>query len=198
MLDRFRTLIFKAVAVAVFIVVGVNVSVRTFGGGYPHVLSPFHFENKVSALAKLGIHWLKHPFMGDTPTMNEIVRREAARANLPASFVRAVAKAESGLLPHRISSTGAMGVMQLMPLTAKDLGVDDPFDPRENIRGGAKYLRQLWNRYRGDQEKIAAAYNWGLSRVPKRKKLGRLPDETRHYVKRVLKLANRYKRQANK
>ena len=86
-----------------------------------------------------------------------------------------------------------MGIMQLMPFTARDMGVKDPFDSRENIRGGVKYLGLLWRRYRGDKRRVAAAYNAGMGRIPRRGKLN-LPGETRHYVKKVIRETNRLAR----
>ena len=198
MLNGLRKTVFLGAAVAVLAIVGVNQSVRTFGDGYPHLLSPYHLENKVSALTRLGIHYLQHPFMKEDRSVRELLRMHARENRLPESLVLAVAQAESNFLPHRISSTGAMGIMQLMPYTAKDMGVDDPFNPTDNIRGGTKYLRYLWNRYRGNLEKIAAAYNWGPGRVSKHKRLRSLPNETRHYVKRVLQLEKRFRQRASR
>ena len=90
-----------------------------------------------------------------------MLRRTAAKHSLPADFVLAVAKHESSFQSHRISRTGAMGIMQLMPGTASDLGVGDPFDPEENAAGAARFLRKLWTRYGGDRRRVAAAYNAG-------------------------------------
>lgn len=183
---------------AVLAVIAVNLAVKTLGDGYPHLLSPFHFENKVEALGKLGKHYLQYPFMDKSKTTRELIRFHAKKNGIPYSLALAIAQAESNLMPHRISSTGAMGLMQLMPGTAKDMKVKNPFNPNDNIQGGTRYLRILWKRYSGNKEKIAAAYNWGMGRVPKRKKLGRLPSETRHYVRRVLKLERQYRQQASK
>jgi soluble lytic murein transglycosylase-like protein len=75
--------------------------------------------------------------------------------------------------------------MQLMPKTAADLGVTNPFDPVQNIEGGARYLRQLLNRYQGDRRLALAAYNWGMGNLEKRPEA--LPKETRQYILRVEK-----------
>lgn len=197
MLDRLRKLVFISFLVALGATLAVNQSVRTFGGGYPHLLSPFHFENKVGALGKLAAHWVQHPFLNRDRSIRELLRVYAKQNKIPYSLVAAVAEAESNLMPYRISSTGAMGVMQLMPGTARDMGVTDPFHPEDNIRGGARYLKMLWKRYNGDKQKVAAAYNWGMGRVSKRKRLGKVPAETRHYIKRVLKLERRYRQRAS-
>jgi len=198
MVDRIRKWILVSCGVALVAIICVNLAIRTLGDGYPHLLSPFHFENKVSALGELGQHYLKHPFQDRSRSIRELLRIHASRNKLPFSLVLAVAQAESNLMPHRISATGAMGVMQLMPATAKDMGVKNPFNPSENIQGGTRYLRMLWKRYRGNKEKIAAAYNWGLGRVSKRKRLRKMPAETRQYVKRVMSLERKFRHQASR
>lgn len=112
--------------------------------------------------------------------------RQAARLyQLPESFIRAVMKVESDFTPDVVSHAGAMGLMQLMPHTAARLGVRNPFDPRENILGGARYLRMLANQFNGDLVLTIAAYNAGEGAVLRHS--GVPPyRETRRYVKRVL------------
>jgi soluble lytic murein transglycosylase-like protein len=112
---------------------------------------------------------------------------EAARLyQLPESFIRAVMRVESDFNPTVISRAGAMGLMQLMPMTARSMGVSDPFDVRQNIHGGARYLRILANRFRGDLVLTVAAYNAGEAAV---EKYDGIPPykETQRYVRRVLK-----------
>lgn len=112
---------------------------------------------------------------------------EAARLyQLPESFIRAVMRVESDFNPTVISRAGAMGLMQLMPMTARSMGVSDPFDVRQNIHGGARYLRILANRFRGDLVLTVAAYNAGEGAV---EKYNGIPPyrETQRYVRRVLK-----------
>jgi soluble lytic murein transglycosylase-like protein len=112
---------------------------------------------------------------------------EASRLyQLPESFIRAVMRVESDFNRTVVSRAGAMGLMQLMPKTARSMGVSDPFDARQNILGGARYLRILANRFRGDLVLTVAAYNAGESAVEKH--AGIPPyKETQRYVRRVLK-----------
>lgn len=111
---------------------------------------------------------------------------EAARLyQLPEPFLRAVMRVESGFNPTVVSRAGAMGLMQLMPKTARSMGVSDPFDVRQNILGGARYLRILANRFKGDLVLTVAAYNAGEGAV---EKYNGIPPykETQRYVRRVL------------
>lgn len=113
-----------------------------------------------------------------------LVRQAAVRAGLPPAFVESVARVESAFRPDAVSPKGAIGVMQLMPETARWLGAD-PHDVRENIEAGTRLLRQLLIRYGGDVVKALAAYNAGPGAVDR---YGGLPpyDETRHFVNKVI------------
>ncbi|OGW47776.1 MAG: hypothetical protein A2V62_00215 [Nitrospirae bacterium RBG_19FT_COMBO_58_9] len=109
----------------------------------------------------------------------------AKRYRLDPALLRAVIKTESGFRQHAVSRKGAVGLMQLTPATATTLRVSDAYDSLQNIRGGAKQLRQLLNLYRGDLPLALAAYNAGVHRV-KERKVPRI-RETRAYVKKVLR-----------
>lgn len=165
----------------------INGAIMVIGQSAPFILSPFHLKDKLAALEywvrHMPAHWSRsHPNVQET---ERLLERAAKRHQLPYDLVWAVAKTESNLLPHRISPAGAMGFMQLMPDTARWLKVEDPFDPEDNIEGGSRFLAWLWRRYDGDRRRIAAAYNAGPGRIPKRGPVA-LPGETRIYVAKVL------------
>ena len=104
---------------------------------------------------------------------------------VPPALVRAVIENESGFNPDAVSPKGAKGLMQLMPSVISDMGVDNPFDPAENINAGVGLLKDLLNEYGGDYTKALAAYNAGRKAVNDK---GGVPDypETREYVKKVI------------
>jgi soluble lytic murein transglycosylase-like protein len=114
-----------------------------------------------------------------------LVQEYSGRQRLRPDLVRAVIQVESAFNPFARSPKGAMGLMQLMPGTARELGVRNAFDPAENIRGGTAYLRQLLDRYEGSEELALAAYNAGFGAVDRTG--GRVPPyrETQDYVRRV-------------
>ncbi len=117
-----------------------------------------------------------------------LIQSAAARYNVDAKLAMAVAVAESDLAPNAVSSAGAAGVMQLMPATARSLGVRNVYDPRENIDGGVRYLRQMLDTFGGDVTKAVAAYNAGPEAVQQYAGVPPYP-ETRAYVSKVLSLS---------
>ena len=113
------------------------------------------------------------------------IAEAAALYQLPVHFVRAIVKTESNFNPSVVSVDGAVGLMQLMPRTAASMGVRDPYDPRQNIFGGTRFLRLLANRFGGDLVLTVAAYNAGPGAVQRHR--GVPPyAETQRYVRRVL------------
>lgn len=124
--------------------------------------------------------------------LTEVVNQASGRYRLDPDLVNSVIKAESGFNPRAVSPKGAQGLMQLMPGTASQLGVPNAFDPQANVEGGAKYLRELLERYNFDLRKALAAYNAGPQRV---EQFGGIPPyyETRAYVARIVKDFNKKK-----
>ena len=117
-----------------------------------------------------------------------LIQRAAARYNLSPELIRAVIRAESNYQADAVSSAGAKGLMQLMPDTARELGVTNSFDIQQNIDGGARYLRQMLDRFGGDTKRALAAYNAGPAAVEQYN--GDVPfSETRQYVQRVMRYA---------
>lgn len=119
-------------------------------------------------------------------TIEQLIAEAARRYALPRSLVRAVARAESALRPNAVSPKGAQGVMQLMPGTARELGVQDAFDAAQNIDAGVRLLRRLLEKYEGRVAEALAAYNAGPGAVAKH---GGVPPyrETRQYVRKIVK-----------
>ncbi len=111
---------------------------------------------------------------------------QAAKAQqLPSKLISAVIAQESGYRPCAVSEKGAEGLMQLMPATAEQLRVEDPFDPKANIAAGAAFLRQLLEKYKGDLAQALAAYNAGPETVEKANGVPDIP-ETKNYIAAIL------------
>jgi soluble lytic murein transglycosylase-like protein len=118
--------------------------------------------------------------------INSLIKEASSRNKVDPSLLRAVMVQESGFRPCAISTAGAMGLMQIMPETADDLGLEDPFDPAANVNAGAKYLKQMLDRYHGNTALALAAYNAGPGRTDKAN--GNIPQipETIGYVASIL------------
>lgn len=128
--------------------------------------------------------------MRNIPVANirQMILKAAKQNNLRPELLEAVVQVESGYNPDALSNKGASGLMQLMPATAQALGVNDPFDPEQNLMGGAKYLRQQLDRFNGDEKKALAAYNAGPGAVTRYNGIPPYP-ETQKYVNKVLSFA---------
>lgn len=116
-------------------------------------------------------------------SLEGIIHKAARRYGMEEGLIKAVIKAESNFNPKAVSHAGAEGLMQLMPATARGLGVTDPFDPEQNIMAGTRFLKDMLNRYGGNLDTALAAYNWGPGNVDK--KGDSLPRETRQYLATV-------------
>lgn len=125
--------------------------------------------------------------------LDQVVREASSKNRLDPDFVRSVISAESNFKIHAVSKKGALGLMQLMPATAAQLGVADPFDPRANVEAGTAHLSALLDRYNNDPIKALAAYNAGAHRV---KQYNGVPPyrETRAYISKIVRDFNAKKR----
>ena len=123
-----------------------------------------------------------------------IILQEASRHKVDPALVKAIIMAESGYNPNAVSKKGAQGLMQLMPSTAEALGVEDAFNPEQNISGGVRYFKKLVNRFDGDVKLALAAYNAGSKKV--RHYQGIPPFKSTHYyIEKVFKYYELYKDQ---
>jgi soluble lytic murein transglycosylase-like protein len=129
-------------------------------------------------------------FRGTAATAVDVdtaIEQAAARHNVDPNLVRAVVKVESNFNPNAVSRKGAMGLMQLMPSTARQLKVQNPFDPEQNVDAGVRHLKQLLESYGGDIKLTLAAYNAGAGAVARSSGVPRYA-ETQNYVRRITNL----------
>ncbi len=141
----------------------------------------FPFQNKIH----IGIHTVS----AEEYAVDRAIYFASIEYDVDPFLIKSIIKAESNFDPFAVSPKGAMGLMQLMPGTARDLGVEDPFDPDQNVFGGTKFIRDLLQRYEGDIVLALAAYNAGPAKVK-----DRVPDypETQQYIQRVSRNYKRY------
>ena len=149
--------------------------------------------------------WLRPPIPSVTTTIeratpvpaahayDDLIREASTRYAVDATLIRSVMQTESAFDALAVSRAGAMGLMQLMPDVAEELGVEDPFDPRQNVMGGVKYLRRLLDLYRGNVRLALASYNAGATNVAE---YGGVPPfpETQKYVKQITRLVDSSRR----
>jgi soluble lytic murein transglycosylase-like protein len=150
-----------------------------------------HFEKDLS-LPKVEPVAAANPVATSPMTLNQAIAAGSKRYRIDPDLISSVIHAESNFNPHAVSPKGAQGLMQLMPQTASQLGVNNPFDTQANVDGGTRYLRELIERYNFDLVKALAAYNAGPRRV---EQYGGVPpyQETRAYVARIVRDFNNKK-----
>jgi len=149
--------------------------------------------------------WLRPPIPSVTTTIekavpvpaahayDDLIREASSRYAVDATLIRSVMQTESAFDALAVSRAGAIGLMQLMPDVAEELGVEDPFDPRQNVMGGVKYLRRLLDLYRGNVRLALASYNAGATNVAE---YGGVPPfpETQKYVKQITRMVDSSRR----
>ncbi|WPC41460.1 lytic transglycosylase domain-containing protein [Clostridium sp. JS66] len=135
---------------------------------------------------------LKSDIKSSNLTIDEAVRKASQKYGVDSNLIMAVIKQESDFNPNSVSEAGAEGLMQLMPGTASELGVSNPYNIEQNVEGGTKYLKSLLNMYANNKQLALAAYNAGPGTLQNRgvsdvSGISRLPYETRDYVNKVMK-----------
>jgi len=171
---------------------------KAFADIYRYVdkLGVVHFTNvPTSPNYKLYIkEKRKKPLPGiSTKKYDGLIRKAQRRYGVEFFLIKAVIKVESDFNPEAVSKKGAKGLMQIMPANFKTLSVKDPFNPSQNIMGGALYLQRLLKRYKNKLPLVLAAYNAGPQAVDKYKKIPPY-EETQNYVKKVMESYRKYKK----
>ncbi|MDA8429032.1 MAG: lytic transglycosylase domain-containing protein [Geobacteraceae bacterium] len=168
--------------------------VRAYASNQPETVSqPSPQPGQPSQLQELAETPSNNPAVADVHApqgLDAIITKASQRYGVDSGLIKAVIKAESGFNPNAVSPAGARGLMQLMPGTARVLGVNDSFDPEQNVMGGTRFLRDLLKRYNGHLDSALAAYNWGPGNVDRNPV--QLPRETRQYLARVKQLYSSY------
>ena len=155
-----------------------------------------HFTNApTSSIQKYRLYLKEKPQITQrysTEKYDALISDASERYGVSFPLLKAIIKAESDFDPHAVSKKGATGLMQIMPENFKPLGIRDPFDPWENINAGARYFKQMYDRFKGKLALSLAAYNAGPTAVDRYKTIPPY-EETEEYVRRVLKYYYNYK-----
>jgi len=154
------------------------------------VTTPSQLQEFVNDVPNVTSKVQKSPSSADATWLDPIISKASRKYGVDVGLIKAVIKAESNFNPQAVSHAGARGLMQLMPATARSLGVTDSFDAEQNVMGGTCFLKDMLQRYGGNVDSALAAYNWGPGNVDKRP--DHLPRETREYLVRVKQLYASY------
>ena len=180
----------------VILIAGSGVSARADIYMYIDSKGVLHFSN-VPTSSQYRFYIKERPARNrdnpDARGFDRIIREAARRHGLSEPLLKAIIKAESNFDPRAVSKKGAKGLMQIMPKNFSALNIRNPFNPRENIMGGAKYFKNLHTRYKGKLPLALAAYNAGPQVVDRYKNIPPYP-ETRDYVEKVMKYYYVYKK----
>lgn len=149
-------------------------------------------SNKVSTERDKGIS------SNTSNNISDAIKYVSDKYGVEEELIKAVIKQESGFNPKAVSSSGAQGLMQLMPSTAKSLGVENPFNVLDNIDGGTRYLKRLMEAFDGNKELALSAYNGGIGRMNRLgvdtvSEISKMPRETENYVSKVMNYYRNYK-----
>jgi soluble lytic murein transglycosylase-like protein len=172
-----------------------NVVLATAALVLPHHGKPQSLDSTVSRPPAPAVTTTVEPVAAVPPehAYDEFIREASLQHGVDATLIRSVMQIESAFDALAVSPAGALGLMQLMPEVAAEMGVEDPFDPRQNVMGGAKYLRRLLDLHRGNVRLALASYNAGATNVTQ---YGGVPPfpETQRYVKEVTRLVKSSRR----
>ena len=162
----------------------------------PHHVKPQSLDSKLARPPVPAVRTTVETVVAVPPehAYDEFIREASLQYGVDAALIRSVMQTESAFDALAVSRAGALGLMQLMPELAAEMGVEDPFDPRQNVMGGVKYLRRLLDLYRGNVRLALASYNAGATNVTQ---YGGVPPfpETQKYVKEVTRLVKSSRRQ---
>ncbi len=158
----------------------------------PQTLVPQTLQDKDSSIKKVNIPFSNRSIKGER-SFHPIIQNAASRYDIDPALVKAIIMAESDYNPRAVSKKGAQGLMQLMPVTATSLGVDDAFNPEQNIHAGVRYFKTLLKQFDGDVKLALAAYNAGSSNVRHYKGIPPFKD-TKRYLKKVYRYYEFYKK----